>query len=244
MIRTALDAVKTVLGGILAVIVTFFAASYSAVTANIVPRARHLEWVIRGWGKAVVFCSGTRMAVEGAEKLTSKGGYVVVSNHLSNLDAPLHIAKVPVPIRFLAKAELFRIPIFGPAMKGVGMIETDRRAHASAHRAINEQVSKVVERGLSLMIYPEGRRSRDGELQAFKKGAFRIAIDNGMPIVPVTIADTHRAWEPGSRVVHGGPTRMVIHDPIPTDGMSQDDITPLRNRTHQIIAGTYERIRT
>jgi 1-acyl-sn-glycerol-3-phosphate acyltransferase len=244
MLRTALDAIKTVVGAVLAALYTFLVASYVAVAANLAPQARHLEYIISSWGKVVVFCSGTRMAVDGADKLTFDGGYVIVSNHLSNLDAPLHIAKVPVPIRFLAKAELFRIPIFGRAMKAVGMIETDRQAHASAHRSINLQVARVVEMGRSLMIYPEGRRSRNGELQPFKKGAFRIAIDNEMPIVPVTIAGTDRAWKPGTKVVHGGRTRMIIHDPIPTTGLARDDIASLRDRVHTIIDETYRQLRS
>jgi len=189
------------------------------------------------------FATGTRMTVEGAEKLDPGAAYVVVSNHLSNLDPPLHIAKLPVSIRFLAKKELFRVPVLGRAMRAAGMIETDRQAHASAHRAINERVAAVVAMGKSLIIYPEGHRSRNGELQPFKKGAFRIAVDNRMPVVPVAIAGTDRAWRPGDKVLHGGRARMVIHDPIPTEGLDHDDLDELRTRTQGIIAETYERLR-
>ena len=184
------------------------------------------------------------MQVEGAERLERDNTYVVVSNHLSNLDAPLHIANMPVPIRFLAKSELFRVPVFGQAMRAVGMVATDRSAHGAAHRTINERVTRVVEMRKCLMVYPEGRRSRDGELKAFKKGAFRIAIENQLPLVPVTIARTDRAWKPGSNVIRGGKTYMVIHDPIPTDGAGRADIDELRDRVHAIIEQSYAEIRT
>ncbi len=243
MPRVILDTARTVIGLLLVGFYTLIIGSYVIVAANIAPRARHFDACIRGWGKVFAFATGTRIVAEGAGRIDRDGSYVFVSNHLSNLDPPLHIAKLPVSIRFLAKAELFRVPILGRAMKAVGMIETDRQAHAAAHREINEQVARVIEMGKSLIIYPEGHRSRDGEMKPFKKGAFRIAIDNEMPVVPVTIAGTDRAWHAGDKVVHGGRARMIIHDPIATVGMSHDDIAGLRDRVQQIISETYARIR-
>lgn len=237
------DVVRTVVGLLSVALYSLFVGSYVIVAANIRPGAKHYDALIKGWGVVFSFATRTRIQVEGGEGLDRDQAYVFVSNHLSNLDPPLHVAKLPVPIRFLAKKELFRIPVFGRAMKAVGMIETDREAHASAHRAINVQVARVIEMGKSLIIYPEGHRSRDGTLQPFKKGAFRIAIDNQMPVVPVTIAGTERAWQPGAKTLHGGRARMVVHDPIPTEELGPEDITDLRNRAQAIISETYDRIR-
>jgi 1-acyl-sn-glycerol-3-phosphate acyltransferase len=244
MVRTVLDLARTAVGLISVALYTVFVGAYVIVAANVAPRARHFDACIKGWGKIFSFATGTRMQVEGADRLDPDGCYVIVSNHLSNLDPPLHIDKLPIPIRFLAKKELFRIPILGSAMRAVGMIETDREGHASAHRSINEQVSRVVAMGKSLIIYPEGHRSRDGELQPFKKGAFRIAADNGLPVVPVTISGTYAAWRPGDKVLHGGRARMVIHDPIPTAGLGPEDISDLRDRAEATIAATYRRLRS
>jgi 1-acyl-sn-glycerol-3-phosphate acyltransferase len=243
MVRTVLDVARTSVGLLVVAIYVVIIGLYVIVVANIWPRAKHLDACVRGWGILFAFATGTRMDVEGLEHLDRSASYVVVSNHLSNLDPPLHIATLPIPIRFLAKKELFRIPIFGRAMRAVGMIETDRQAHASAHRAINDRVIRAVDLGKSLIIYPEGHRSRDAEMQPFKKGAFRIAVDVGLPILPVAISGTERAWKPGDRLVHGGRCRMVIHEPISTEGLGKDDIAGLRDRAQEIVATTYDRIR-
>src|SRR4030065_544341 len=100
------------------------------------------------------------------------------------LDAPYHLGTMPVGVRFLAKKELYKIPLFGSTLRAVGMVETDRQAGAAAHEDINRQVARVITMGRSLLIYPEGTRSRDAELHDFKKGPFRIAIENGMPVLP------------------------------------------------------------
>jgi 1-acyl-sn-glycerol-3-phosphate acyltransferase len=128
-------------------------------------------------------------------------------------------------------------------MRAIGIVETDRQAGPAAHRAINEQVARVMEHGWSLIIYPEGTRSRDGELKPFKKGAFRIAVDNGLPVVPITLAGTREAWVPGQKFVRGGPVRMVVGEPIPTEGLGAEAIGAVRDSAHAAIAETYDRIR-
>src|SRR3990170_1362266 len=137
------------------------------------------------------------------------------------------IVRLPVSVRFLAKKELFGVPVLGGAMRAIHIVETDRSAGPMAHRDINEQVTRVVAEGLSLVIYPEGTRSKDAEMMPFKKGAFRIAIDNGMPMVPVTITGSETVWEPGGKRIFGGDVRLVIHEPIPTAGLDAEDIDEL-----------------
>ncbi len=184
------------------------------------------------------------MAIEGLENVDHSKSYVFVSNHLSNLDAPYHLALMPVGVRFLAKKELYKVPLFGPTLRAVGMVETDRRAHSpEALRLINERVGYVISIKRSLMVYPEGTRSRDGELHDFKKGAFRIAVQNDMPLVPVAIAGTNTVWPHGEKWWRGGQTKMVFHPPIPTAGLGDADIDALQAEAHRIIGETYQRIR-
>ena len=134
----------------------------------------------------------------------------------------------PCPIRFLAKKELFRIPILAPAMRAIGIVEVDRSARSAIHEQVNRQARELVASGRSLIIYPEGTRSRDGELRPFKKGAFTMAVAGGIPILPVTIAGTYRAWPPGQLLVPGGRTiTAVIDPPIETAGMKREDVTRL-----------------
>ena len=180
------------------------------VLALINPKMRLINWLIRTWGRIAVFFVGVKVDVVGAELLDPNQPYMLVSNHQSAVDPPIHAANLPVSVRFLAKKELFKVPIFGRAMRAVGMVETDRKAGIAGHRTLNQQVARVMELEKSLIIYPEGTRTEDGNLRSFKKGAFRIAIDNDLPVVPLTLHGAFEAWPPGSRICHGGRRHGVL----------------------------------
>jgi 1-acyl-sn-glycerol-3-phosphate acyltransferase len=183
------------------------------------------------------------VTVEGLERLDPRASYIFTGNHISNIDIPVMIGRLPVSVRFLAKKELFGVPVLGGAMRAIHIVRTDRKAGPMAHHEINQQVSRVIAEGLSLVIYPEGTRSRNAELMPFKKGAFRIAIDNGMPIVPVTITGSERVWRPGSKLIRGGRVHLLIHQPVTTTAMTQADIGELRDRVREIVAESYAGIR-
>ena len=243
--RTAINAVRTIFG-LAFVVVPFTAVAcvYLMVATRFGSAARQTDLWGRYWGRVTIFCSGAKVAIEGLENVDRRRSYVIVSNHLSNLDAPYHFGTMPVGVRFLAKKELYKIPLFGSTLRAVGMVETDRRDHsAEAHQRINERVAYVISIGRSLMIYPEGTRSADAELHAFKKGAFRIAIQNQMPILPVATAGTNGVWPHGEKWWRGGQTRMVFHPPIETAGLDEGDIDALLNQVRGIIGETYGRIR-
>ncbi len=122
-------------------------------------------------------------------------------------------------------------------------MEVDRRHVRSTNvlEAVNLQSQAVIDRGHSLIIYPEGTRSRDGELQPFKKGAFTMAIQAGMPVLPVTIHGTRRIWEPMTPWIRSGTVRVVIDRPIPTNGMGRSDAEALRDEVQrQSLARLHE----
>jgi 1-acyl-sn-glycerol-3-phosphate acyltransferase len=243
MLRTAGNAVRTILGFTVIIVYTIGVCCWLMIITRFRPETRHAEFLARIWGWLFNTLSGVDNTIEGLEHVDRQTSYVVVSNHLSNLDAPYHLGTMPVGVRFLAKKELFKIPLFGSTLRAIGMVETDRQAHAAAHEAINRQVEHVIKMGRSLLIYPEGTRSRDAELHPFKKGAFRIAVQNGMPVLPVAITGTNRVWPPGEKWWRGGKVKMVFHPPIPTAGLGEEGIEPLREQTHRIIGETYARIR-
>ena len=225
------------------VLATLLLGSYVIVLLKIRPKTRQITSIMRLWARVFLRASGTDLKVEGLDHLDPTASYVFSGNHISNIDIPVMIASLPVSVRFLAKAELFKVPVLGGAMRAIHIVRTDREAGAGAHHAINEQVTRVVDEGLSLVIYPEGTRSRNAEMMPFKKGAFRIAIDNGMPMVPVTITGSETVWEPGGKRIFGGDVRLVIHEPIPTAGLDAGDIDELRGRVRGIVAETYARVR-
>lgn len=223
---------------------TLILGSYLIVLLRIFPRTHQVTPVMRLWARLFLFTTATRATVEGLERLDPRASYVFTGNHISNIDIPVMVGRLPVSVRFLAKKELFGVPVLGRAMRAIHIVETDRKAGPMAHNEINEQVSRVIAEGLSLVIYPEGTRSRNAELMPFKKGAFRIAIDNGMPVVPVTICGSDRVWKPGSKLIRGGPVRLVIHEPIATTGLTQADIGELRDRVRRVVEESYLALRS
>src|SRR3989304_7079379 len=214
--------VRAILSPLLAVVAilglplsTLILGSYLIILLHIFPRTRQVTPVMRLWAHLFLLTTGTRVTVEGLARLDPGASYVFTGNHISNIDIPVMVGRLPVSVRFLAKKELFAVPVLGGAMRAIHIVRTDRKAGPMAHREINEQVGRVITAGLSLVIYPEGTRSRDAELMPFKKGAFRIAIDNGMPIVPVTITGSERGGRAGAKVIFVGRVGRGIPGPPP-----------------------------
>jgi 1-acyl-sn-glycerol-3-phosphate acyltransferase len=243
MLRAALAPFRTVFALLCIGLATLILGTYLLVLLKIRPKTSQVTPLMRLWARIFLFVTGSRVSVAGTELIDPAASYVFSGNHISNIDIPVMIASLPVSVRFLAKKELFGVPVLGPAMSAIHMVKTDRQAGPTAHRTINTRVAKVVEQGLSLVIYPEGTRSKDAELMPFKKGAFRIAIDNQMPMVPVTITGSERVWAPGGKLIFGGRVRLIIHDPIPTAGLTAADIDQVRHRLRAVVEAAYERIR-
>jgi 1-acyl-sn-glycerol-3-phosphate acyltransferase len=208
MIRTAYIILWVVLStavlGIIAISVSFFTR-----TGNVV----HI--IARIWGRAILFVSRIRVTVKGLENINPSQSYVYMANHQSNFDIPVLLAHLPVQFRWLAKAELFRIPIFGRAMRGAGYIEIDRFNQQSAFESLNQAAGKL-KNGVSIMMFPEGTRSRDGKIRPFKKGGFVMAIGSGEPIVPVIIKGTWPIMAKSSLRINSGDVTLQIERPIRT----------------------------
>lgn len=187
-----------------------------------------------------------KVHVEGSDKVDPNRRYVVASNHLSQFDIPLLFHVLPVRGRFLSKKELFRVPLVGRAMRTIGIIEIDRQAGGgSSRRAINAGVKVAAERGYSLLIFPEGTRSLDGNLLPFKKGAARIAIDTQLPLLPVVLEGSDRIQRANSKIIHPGHVSVRILDPIETEGMTnKDNLNPVMRQLEQSITDNYIEMRT
>ena len=147
---------------------------------------------------------------------------------------------VPLPIRFLAKKELFRVPVLAQGMRMVGIIEVDRQARGAVHSEVNRQSRELIEKGRSLIIYAEGTRPRNGVMKPFKKGAFTMAISSGLPVLPLSIHGSYEAWPPGTPLVRGGVITVVLDKPVETEGMSASDTGDLRDQVREVIAGRVE----
>lgn len=189
---------------------------------------------IVGWARNILRAAGARVQVRGLEKLP-EGTCVLVSNHQSNFDVVVIFSSVPKHIRFVAKAELFRIPLFGSWLKRTGNIRVERTGGERDRKTLTESVRVVRER-VSVMFFPEGTRSTDGKLGTFKKGAALLALQAQVPIVPMGIAGTLQIIPPGSRFIRGGRhAALVIGDPIPTAGRSESERDAVTELARQAV---------
>lgn len=234
--RIVTTAYRTVLTWVVGVIATIIGAISALVLVLINPASPKIENVIRWWSRAWLWASGTHVTVEGSDNIDPDQSYVVVANHLSTLDIMVCFVAVPLPIRYLAKKELFRIPLLAQAMRAVGIIEVDRAARAAIHTSVNRQAKELIENKRSLIIYPEGTRPRDGVMKPFKKGAFTMAIASQLPVLPLSIHGTYEAAAPGKPWFHGGPVTAIVDPPILSEGMTGADADELRDRLREIIA--------
>lgn len=245
MLKTLPAAVRTIVLVPLFFILTCGYATFIIVFGLFQPYSPVFSRILKRWSGMFLRIPPVRVTAAGLEHADPNGRYVVVSNHLSTFDIPLMMWALPIDGRFLSKKELFRIPLVGRAMHQVGIIEVDRQAGRSSRAVINEGVEHAAERGYSLIVFPEGTRSGTAEMLPFKKGAFRIAIDTGLPILPVVIAGTERISKPGSKVFHPGHARIQVLPPIETaDLTNRDNLNNLVIEVESAIQTAYARMRT
>ena len=177
--------------------------------------------------------AGIKVVTQGREQLDPRQTYIFMCNHVSNVDPPVVIPALPGRTSVLVKKELFRIPVLGRAMRLASLVPVDRSNRGAAIESIGRAV-EVVKSGIHMMVFPEGTRSRDGRLLPFKKGPFHLAIDSGIPIVPVTLLDTFQMMPKGSRFIQGGEARLIFHHPI--DPRRFNDRESLTEAVRQSIA--------
>ncbi len=189
------------------------------------------KWAMK-LGKAVL---GINLEVSGLETIDKKSSYVFMANHLSFLDGPLLYMLIPQPVRVILKKEVFRIPIVGLGMSHVDFIPVDRKRITGGKRSIEKASRLMRERGFSFLIFPEGTRSRDGNLQPFKRGGFFLALASQAPILPISIKGSFELMPKGSFFVKRGKIKVVFNAPVPVLGFNRDNLHQLIERVRGII---------
>jgi 1-acyl-sn-glycerol-3-phosphate acyltransferase len=192
----------TILFGTLAILVSLVSRTGDSV---------HL--VARVWGRSILWISGIKVRVHGLEHLDVGRSVIYMSNHQSNFDIPVFLSALPVQFRWLAKAELFKIPIFGRGMRGAGYISLDRSNRKSAMASL-AKAAETIRDGSSVLIFPEGTRTEDGGLLPFKNGGFILAVDAGVPIVPMAICGTFAILPKGKLRFRRHPVHIFIRPAI------------------------------
>ena len=204
-----------------------------AVVLHRTTRNRDVTWrFAKARARDLLRMLGVTVSVRGAERLAGGGPFVFAPNHQSHLDILSLLAYLPGRTRFAAKREMWRHPVVGAVLGTLDMVPIDRDNPSVAVEALRRTDATAG----SLVVFPEGTRSRDGHLLAFKKGAFVLAIEAGLPIVPVVCRGTRRLMPRGSQLtVVPGPVEIVIEEPIATAGLGYDDREALAARVRTAI---------
>ena len=188
------------------------------------------------WAKLNCILTPVFIKVQGRKNINKKQSYVIVVNHQSAYDILVLYARIGVDFKWIMKKEIRKIPGVGFGSKAVGHIFIDRSSSKAAINTINEAKSKIKD-GTSVVIFPEGTRSKTTEMLPFKKGAFWFAFDLNLPILPVTINGTRSILPSGSLNLLPGKAEIIIHPPIDINEYDQKDMADLISRTRGVISG-------
>ncbi|HZI20803.1 MAG TPA: lysophospholipid acyltransferase family protein [Pyrinomonadaceae bacterium] len=196
---------------------------------------RRQHWCAVLWSRMIARTVGARVSVSGAGHLRPGESYVFLSTHQSYMDIPVMLGYLPSQLRIAAKREVFQIPFLGWHMRRGGHISINRGSTAEAVESLRRAASEV-RPGISVFLYPEGTRSRDGAIQPFKKGGFKFALQAGLPIVPVAIVGTRALLPRDSVVFRPGPVFLHLGRPIPTAGLTDEDLPDLMRQVRDAMA--------
>lgn len=215
------------------------ASIFGLLVARLTGRVGILYRLGRAGVRAALFLSGTRVVTEGLERLEDPRNTVVMSNHVSLLDAPVLFQVLGVDFKAVTKKEVFAVPFFGAVLRMAGFIEVDRSDRAQARRAMDRTASSLRE-GACFLVFPEGTRSRTGEMGEFKKGAFVAAMESGSRILPVALTGTRELMPKGRFAIRPGTVRVRVLDPVDAGSYSYADrdrlIAEVKRRIAEALA--------
>ena len=203
----------TVTGNAFLVLATVILGLLALPASLLPPRGDWVFTLSKLWSWGLLAASGVRVRVRFSADLEPGGGYVFLANHQSMFDIPLVVATSPVQLRFAAKQSLFRIPVFGWAIRAGGLIPVDRGDRSSALSTFAAARDRLG-RGTSVLLFPEGARSLDGLLHPFQRGGFLLALRSGLPIVPIGIRGTLGRQRRGSFAIHPGRVEIRYGEPV------------------------------
>lgn len=219
-------------------LVTFFCSVAAIISGLINPYSRFTNGIIRFWAGSLLKISGIRLEIYGLENIKPGQPYVFMGNHQSTFDIMTCLSVIPGTARFLAKQELFRIPIFAQGMRAVGMIPVDRGNREKARKSLEKAVDEI-NNGVSVIIFPEGTRTRDGNIQAFKKGGFVLALKGGIPIMPMVLSGAREVMQKKDLRLHKGRIRIDFLEPVSTANLTYEDRNSLVEQIRTLIINHY-----
>ncbi|MCG6911910.1 MAG: 1-acyl-sn-glycerol-3-phosphate acyltransferase [Deltaproteobacteria bacterium] len=240
--RTLRRLIYTLVVVVWVILVTIVMGLLAITTAFFSRKGNGPHLVARTWAKSILWVSRVKVNLKGLDNLPGDTPCILMPNHQSNFDIPVLLGRLPIQFRWLAKAELFKIPIFGRGMRGCGYISIDRTNRKSAFKSLAEAARKIRD-GASVLIFPEGTRSRDGDIGPFKKGGFVLTVDAGVPIVPIIIYGTRTIMPKGRLIMQRAEAYMEILPPVETSGYTRKTKDLLIEEVRSIICTAFDRVR-
>lgn len=192
----------------------------------------------RFWSWLILTTSGIRTRVEGIENVLPGETAIYCANHQSAMDIPVLFVHLPVQFRFVAKRSLFNLPFLGWHLTRSGHIPVERQRPREGKRSLDDAADKI-RAGSSVVLFPEGHRSRDGKLLPFKAGSFYLAIQAGVPVVPITLNGTRAVLKPDTYHIRPGRTEMIVHPAIPTRNLTRLDVDALSDKVRSQILSRF-----
>jgi len=206
-----------------------------SLVSSLFDRSGHFaHWCARMWSRLILATTGVRVSARGLERLEPGRTYVFVANHQSIFDIPILFWSLPYQLRIIAKASLGSIPFLGWHLRRTGHMLVDR-SRPDSTRVIH-WAERLTAKGLSLIVFPEGTRSRDGRVGRFKGGSFYVALEAGLPVVPLSVIGSRHIMLKGRLTTYPGEVGLVVHEPIDTRGLSRADAREFGERVRRIIA--------
>ena len=225
------------------IIIYTILVSFIALLSGLLDRSFFTyKYITRLYSGGILFISGVKVKAEGLENIHGDGPFIFVSNHISQFDITALQFTIPLKSGFVFKKELARIPLFGWQLLVGPHIVIDRSNAESALKSIHKARQKMKTKAVSMILFPEGTRSKDGELQPFKRGAFHLASQVNYPIVPVTIRDSDKLLPKGSLRINKGTIKISFSEPIVTTKVeTRNDELELMGKVRDIISSNYYR---
>lgn len=221
--------------GIVTVAATLLFGSIALGASLLRRRGPVYSWATQQWSRSIVAASGSRVDVHGGRHLVCGKARVVVANHASWFDVFALAAVLPIPFYFVAKKELEAIPFFGPAWKAAGHVSIDRSNRQSALASLQRAGERVRRDGGTVVIFPEGTRSHDGQLQPFKRGAFVLAVEAALPVVPVAVVGSREVMPAGEWRIRRGQIVLRCGAPIATAEYDAQSVDRLSERVRHAL---------
>ncbi|MDD2995881.1 MAG: lysophospholipid acyltransferase family protein [Paludibacter sp.] len=216
------------------IILTILTAVFTIILSPVFPNAQFSYFPARWWGRFFCYLLFIKVKITGLEKLDPKKSYVIAANHQSIYDIFVVYGWLPMIFKWVMKAELRKIPLVGKACESAGHIFIDRKNPVAAKKSLDKAEAQL-RNGVSVVVFPEGTRTYTGQMGKFKKGAFRMATDLHLPIVPVTLRGCFERLPRNGFIITPGTIEMIVHEPVEVEGYEHEKQPELMQKLHDII---------